>query len=221
MLLSRWSWRKHKTFVRGAKISDLRVCLGTARGEAGLSHSPTPWWGGAAECPSHRADISVAGLFFALSGLFLGLSSLLQGPSIGPILLFSFVSLFLLSLLCLFGSVELPVSFLSACFRPQVCRYNVSPLDSTTTHSHSTSAIQLSTLLFLSFLFLFFSITNHAATCMIKLWSSVFRFWWVYKKIKKENAVESQFPTVPCLLYQAGFLQTYSDKQDQSVFSYF
>ena len=119
MLLSRWSWRNHKTF-RGAKISDLRVCLGTARGEAGLSHSSTPWWGGAARCPSHRVDISVAGLFFALSGLFFGLSPPLQGPSIGPILLFSFVFPSLLSLLCLFGSVELPVSFWSTSFRPEV-----------------------------------------------------------------------------------------------------
>ena len=121
LLLSRWSWRKHKTFVRGAKISDLRVSLGKARGEAGLSHPPpTPWWGGAGGFPSHRAGISVAGLFFCtlgtLSRSFISSSRTLSWANSS----FSFVFPSLLSLLCLFGSVELPVSFWSTSFRPEV-----------------------------------------------------------------------------------------------------
>lgn len=155
LLLSRWSWRKHKTFVRGAKISDLRVSLGKARGEAGLSHPPpTPWWGGAGGCPSHSAGISVAGLFFLHSRYSFSVFHLLfKDPQLGQ---FSFF--FCLSI-STFIAMPFWISWTSGFFLIYVfpawsCRYNVSPLDSTTTHS--TSAIQFSTLFFTLFLFQFF-----------------------------------------------------------------
>ena len=109
-----------QNFCPGSENFGLRVCLGTARGEAGISHPPAPWWGGAGGCPSHRAGISVAGLFFCtlgtLSRSFISSSRTLNWANSS----FSFVFPSLLSLLCLFGPVELPVSFWSTSFRPEV-----------------------------------------------------------------------------------------------------
>ena len=67
----------------------MRVSLGKARGEAGLSHPPL-LRGEAVQVGAPATGRVYLWLvcFFALLVLFLGLSSPLQGPSVGPILLF-------------------------------------------------------------------------------------------------------------------------------------